>query len=137
MSHSFEHGSWTVDVTDQGPGLTETDRQTLFEYFATLSAKPTGGEASTGLGMAITRRAVEAHGGEIGVESRPGAGSRFWFTIPAAAAFKRARATISGTRSETPATISRAARRYSDKSRSVGIFDRRFAEQAHPASGES
>ncbi len=85
VGYSFDHGSWMVDVTDQGPGLTETDRQTLFEYFATLSAKPTGGEASTGLGMAITRRAVEAHGGEIGVESRPGEGSRFWFTIPATA----------------------------------------------------
>jgi signal transduction histidine kinase len=83
VSHSLERGSWTVDVTDQGPGLTEEDRQTLFEYFATLSAKPTGGENSTGLGMAITRRAVEAHGGEIGVDSDPGRGSRFWFTIPA------------------------------------------------------
>jgi signal transduction histidine kinase len=85
VSHRFERGSWIVDVTDEGPGLTDTDRQTLFEYFATLSAKPTGGENSTGLGMAITRRAVEAHGGEIGVDSQPGNGSRFWFTIPATA----------------------------------------------------
>jgi signal transduction histidine kinase len=86
VSHSLSsQGSWTVAVTDQGPGLTETDRKKLFEYFATLSAKPTGGENSTGLGMAITRRAVEAHGGEIGVESQPGEGCRFWFTIPATA----------------------------------------------------
>ena len=85
VSHRLEQGSWIVDVTDEGPGLTDTDRQTLFEYFATLSAKPTGGENSTGLGMAITRRAVEAHGGEIGVDSQPGNGSRFWFTIPATA----------------------------------------------------
>lgn len=82
VSHRHDNGSWTVDVTDQGPGLTNADRQSLFEYFATLSAKPTGGENSTGLGMAITRRAVEAHGGEIGVDSEPGEGSRFWFTIP-------------------------------------------------------
>jgi signal transduction histidine kinase len=82
VSHHHGGGSCRVDVTDEGPGLTATDRQTLFEYFAKLSAKPTGGENSTGLGMAITRRAVEAHGGEIGVESQPGQGSRFWFTIP-------------------------------------------------------
>jgi signal transduction histidine kinase len=82
VSHKHDNGLWTVDVTDQGPGLTKADRQSLFEYFATLSAKPTGGENSTGLGMAITRRAVEAHGGEIGVDSQPGGGSRFWFTIP-------------------------------------------------------
>lgn len=74
--------SWKVEVKDEGPGLTEADRRALFEYFATLSAKPTGGENSTGLGMAITRRVVEAHGGEIGVDSPPGAGSTFWFTIP-------------------------------------------------------
>ncbi|MDH3398555.1 MAG: HAMP domain-containing histidine kinase, partial [Acidimicrobiia bacterium] len=62
VTHRKGDGSWRVEVTDQGPGLTETDRQGLFEYFAELSAKPTGGEHSTGLGMAITRRAVEAHG---------------------------------------------------------------------------
>lgn len=89
VSHRHEGGSWGVEVRDEGPGLTDTDRQTLFEYFATLSAKPTGGENSTGLGMAITRRAVEAHGGEIGVDSQPGRGSRFWFTIPEVASSTR------------------------------------------------
>ena len=84
VTHRREGGSWTVEVKDQGPGLTDIDRKTLFEDFATLSAKPTGGENSTGLGMAITRRAVEAHGGEIGVDSQPGRGSTFWFTIPGA-----------------------------------------------------
>ena len=82
VSHHHEGGSWRVEVTDQGPGLPDADRQTLFEYFTTLSAQPTGGENSTGLGMAITRRVVEAHGGEVGVESQPGAGSTFWFSIP-------------------------------------------------------
>ncbi len=82
VSYRRERGSWRVEVIDQGPGLTDADHQTLFEYFSTLSAKPTGGENSTGLGMAITRRVVEAHGGEVGVDSRPGTGSTFWFTIP-------------------------------------------------------
>lgn len=73
---------WRINVHDQGPGITAADRQFLFQDFARLSARPTGGEASTGLGLAISRRVVEAHGGHIGVDSTPGHGSTFWFTIP-------------------------------------------------------
>lgn len=77
-----EQGSWRVEVIDHGPGLSDADRKAVFEYFTTLSAQPTDGENSTGLGMAITRRVVEAHGGEVGVDSLPGAGATFWFSIP-------------------------------------------------------
>ena len=73
---------WQVSVRDQGPGLTEDDRPRLFNNFARLSARPTGGEKSVGLGLAITRRVVEAHGGEINVDSVPGKGATFWFTLP-------------------------------------------------------
>jgi hypothetical protein len=73
---------WKVFVQDQGPGITFEDRERLFQDFARLSAKPTGGEKSTGLGLAIARRVVEAHGGEIGVDDAPGGGSIFWFTLP-------------------------------------------------------
>lgn len=73
---------WRVNVEDEGPGITEEDRQRLFQEFARLSAKPTGGEKSTGLGLAISRRVVETHGGKIGVDSEPGHGSTFWFTLP-------------------------------------------------------
>ncbi len=73
---------WRVTVQDEGPGITPKDRERLFQDFARLSAQPTGGEPSTGLGLAITRRIVEAHGGEIGVESVPGQGATFWFTLP-------------------------------------------------------
>ncbi|GAB4455878.1 MAG: hypothetical protein Kow0031_37350 [Anaerolineae bacterium] len=73
---------WRINVLDQGPGILPADRQKLFQEFARLSARPTGGEDSTGLGLAISRRIVEAHGGEIGVDSEPGHGANFWFTLP-------------------------------------------------------
>lgn len=73
---------WEISVIDPGPGITREDRKNLFQHFARLSAKPTGGEKSTGLGLAISRRIVEAHQGKIGVQSKPGEGSRFWFTLP-------------------------------------------------------
>lgn len=75
-------GCWRVSVQDEGPGIREEERERLFQYFGRLSSRPTGGEKSTGLGLAITRRVVEAHGGTIGVESEPGCGSTFWFTLP-------------------------------------------------------
>jgi signal transduction histidine kinase len=76
---------WCVRVQDEGPGIMPEDRQRLFRAFERLSARPTGGERSTGLGLAITRRVVEAHGGQIGVDSEPGQGSTFWFTLPSQA----------------------------------------------------
>lgn len=73
---------WRFSVQDEGPGLTEDDRLHLFEEFSQLSARPTGDERSIGLGLAITRRVVTAHGGEIGVDSEAGQGATFWFIIP-------------------------------------------------------
>lgn len=73
---------WRFEIKDEGPGIKLADKQKLFKDFARLSAKPTGGEKSTGLGLAITRRLVDAHGGRIGVESTEGQGATFWFTIP-------------------------------------------------------
>ena len=74
---------WRFTVSDEGPGLTSDDRQQLFQDFARLSAQPTGGEKSVGLGLAIVRRIVEAHGGQVGADSEPGHGATFWFTLPA------------------------------------------------------
>jgi hypothetical protein len=78
-----KNGQWRVEVQDEGPGLTKDDQKRLFQDFARLSAQPTGGEKSTGLGLAITRRVIEAHGGRIGVDSKPGHGATFWFTLKA------------------------------------------------------
>ncbi len=80
-AESMKHG-WCIFVQDEGPGITEDDRPKLFKDFAKLSAKPTGGEKSVGLGLAIARRIVEAHGGIIGVDSEAGQGAKFWFTLP-------------------------------------------------------
>ena len=77
-----EAAGWRVEVEDQGPGLSEEDRKRLFQDFARLSAQPTGGEKSTGLGLAITRRMVEAHGGKIGANCPPEKGTTFYFYLP-------------------------------------------------------
>ena len=71
-----------VLVKDEGPGLSEEDIKKAFRKMQRLSARPTGGEHSTGLGLYIAKKLVEAHGGEVGVESTHGAGASFWFTLP-------------------------------------------------------
>lgn len=73
-----------IEVRDQGPGLTEEDQRKLFQDFSKLSARPTAGESSTGLGLAIAKRMVTEHKGKIGVVSSAGEGARFWFTLPKA-----------------------------------------------------
>ena len=64
-------------VRDQGPGIPDGERDKLFKDFGRLSARPTGGEKSTGLGLAICRKIVEAHGGMITAENLPGRGCEF------------------------------------------------------------
>jgi two-component system sensor histidine kinase/response regulator len=66
-----------VEVQDQGPGLTAEDQKKLFGKFARLSAKPTGGEHSTGLGLSIVKKMVEAMNGKVWCESEPGLGACF------------------------------------------------------------
>ncbi len=72
-----------VEVQDDGPGFTPEDRARAFERFAKLSARPTGGEPSTGLGLSIVRSLTEAMGGRIELESQPGRGSTFRVILPA------------------------------------------------------
>lgn len=71
-----------VSVYNPGQGIAPEHRGRLFQPFERGQKEGTAGEKSTGLGLAISRKIVEGHGGEIGVESQPGQGARFWFTLP-------------------------------------------------------
>lgn len=72
-----------LEVRDEGPGLTEEDKKNIFQRFVRLSAQPTGGETSTGLGLSIVKSFVEAHGGEITAQSDgKNTGATFTVTFP-------------------------------------------------------
>ena len=73
-----------IEVQDEGPGLSAEDQKKLFGKFARLSAKPTGGEHATGLGLSIVKRMVEAMNGKVWCESEPGRGATFIVTVPGA-----------------------------------------------------
>lgn len=69
-------------VQDEGPGIPREELHRLFRPFSTTSVRATGGERSSGLGLAIARRIVEGHGGEISVSSEVGKGSTFRVVLP-------------------------------------------------------
>lgn len=72
-----------VAVVDSGPGLSEVDRQRLFAPFQRLSAEPTGGESSSGLGLYIVKQIIDTHEGTIDVVTELGEGSTFTVLLPA------------------------------------------------------
>jgi PAS domain S-box-containing protein len=73
-----------VLVKDQGPGIPDGYQQRIFERFAQVETSDKRDKGGTGLGLAICKAIVEHHGGHIGVDSEPGAGSTFWFELPGA-----------------------------------------------------
>lgn len=77
-----EDGIARVEVEDQGPGLTNEEQERMFNEYQTGSARPTGSEASTGLGLYIVKKIVEAHGGRVSMKSRPGQGCTVSFSLP-------------------------------------------------------
>jgi len=71
-------------VQDEGPGFSADDKTRMFRRYGRLSARPTGGEPSTGLGLSIVKKLVLAMHGELACESTPGNGSTFAFRLPRA-----------------------------------------------------
>ena len=71
-----------VLVRDEGPGISDEDQKKLFQKYCRLSAQPTGGESSTGLGLSIAKRLAQALGGDILCRSGLGAGTTFTFRLP-------------------------------------------------------
>jgi GAF domain-containing protein len=76
------NGSFHVSVRDTGPGISSADQARLFQEFQQADNAITKKKGGTGLGLAISKRIIEMHGGRIWVESQPGQGSTFAFTLP-------------------------------------------------------
>jgi signal transduction histidine kinase len=79
---SVADGAFTVAVCDTGPGIAAADQAKIFEEFQQADSSITRKKGGTGLGLSIAKRIIEMHGGRIWVESEPGKGSTFYFTLP-------------------------------------------------------
>jgi signal transduction histidine kinase len=85
VSATRQDGEVIVAVADTGPGIAPQDQARIFEEFQQTDAGAEHREG-TGLGLALSKSLVELHGGRIWVESEPGKGSTFTFTIPVGSA---------------------------------------------------
>jgi PAS domain S-box-containing protein len=83
LSVSQDEAETVVTVADNGPGVSEDDRERIFERFFRSKQDATSATGGTGLGLPIARMLVELHGGRVWLEDAPGGGSVFRFTIPA------------------------------------------------------
>jgi GAF domain-containing protein/anti-sigma regulatory factor (Ser/Thr protein kinase) len=79
---SMTNGAFTVAVCDTGPGIPMADQAKIFEEFRQADSSITRKKGGTGLGLSIAKRIIEMHGGRIWVESEPGKGATFYFTLP-------------------------------------------------------
>jgi signal transduction histidine kinase len=91
-----ENGYAAIGVKDQGPGLSAEDQEKLFRKFTRLSAQPTGGESSTGLGLSIVKKLAESMSGTVLCRSVLGEGATFVLRLPACDAVVNNKSELSG-----------------------------------------
>jgi signal transduction histidine kinase len=84
ISGKLEEKNIKIHIKDEGPGFSEDDLKKMYRKFQRLSAKPTGPESSTGLGLFIARKLAQALGGDIHLLSLPGQSAHFCIVLPAA-----------------------------------------------------
>jgi signal transduction histidine kinase/CheY-like chemotaxis protein len=82
VNASSRDGFILISVSDTGVGIKQVEMEKLFRKFSRTSSRPTAGETSIGLGLAIAKKIIDLHGGKIWVESEYGRGSKFSFTLP-------------------------------------------------------
>jgi signal transduction histidine kinase len=82
LSLAIEGNNMLVGIHDTGIGIEDAHIPIVFEQFRQIDGNLNRSAGGTGLGMPITKKLVELHGGEIWIESVMGQGSTFWFTIP-------------------------------------------------------
>jgi signal transduction histidine kinase len=82
LASAIAGDAWVVTVADRGTGIAAADRGRIFDPLARGALPKTGGEKSTGLGLAIAKAIVDAHGGHLEVESTVGFGTTFTMRIP-------------------------------------------------------
>lgn len=82
VSAAERDGSVTITVADQGYGIAPSEQRRVFQKFYRLKRDQKGPEAGSGIGLALVKEIMEQHGGDVLVDSRPGAGSRFTLVLP-------------------------------------------------------
>jgi signal transduction histidine kinase len=82
ISIPHEQDTVRLSVKDEGPGMTAKDQEKAFVMFQRLSAETTGGESSTGVGLALVKQIVDLHNGEVRIVSAAGSGTEFIVELP-------------------------------------------------------
>ncbi len=79
---SFKNDSVLIEVQDNGPGISKTNQEQVFERFTQLNRRDGPGSQGTGLGLPISHKIIDMHNGELGLDSEEGVGSSFHFQLP-------------------------------------------------------